>query len=240
MRTQPDPNQVTHPLHVARQAALIGGAAAFPGFLVGATYGTLRTQTPVIFSLASGGQWFAIATTFWGVRTAILNQTGLLNWWNLTRGAPLHPRHDLNPSREDRVRASTISGAITGFSLGFLFRGPRNVIPGTIMFTLFGWGGQHAYNYLDKRNSDVIRKEQEMREQGEVKEQLNWLQRVAKSKWSPMSILTDEEYERMMNEKLLAVEAEIALIDEKIEGLRKKQNDMEAQKQKESTSLDKQ
>lgn len=108
------------------------------------------------------------------------------------------------------------------------------------MFTLFGWGGQHAYNYLDKRNSDVIRKEQEMREQGEVKEQLNWLQRVAKSKWSPMSILTDEEYERMMNEKLLAVEAEIALIDEKIEGLRKKQNDMEAQKQKESTSLDKQ
>ena len=36
-------------------------------------------------------------------------------------------------------------------------------------------------------------------------------------KWSPMKVLSDEEYERMLQEKLLRVEAEIAVLDEKIE-----------------------
>lgn len=202
-----------------------------PGLAIGATYGTLRTTTPVLFSLVSGVQWFAIGTTFWGVRTAILNQTGLRNWWHVTRGLPLLPRQDLNPTTKDRVRASTIAGAATGFSLGFL-RGPRNVIPGTLMFTLFGWAGQHAYNYLDTRHSENVRTEAERREQKTQIEKLNWLQRFARSSWSPMTELTDEQYEKMLNEKLLGVEVEIALIDEKIDKLRKEQKKAEANQQK--------
>lgn len=89
------------------------------------------------------------------------------------------------------------------------------------MFTLFGYGGQHAYDFLDRRHTETILKEIRMKEEDKEKE--NWLQRAAKSKWSPMSVLTDEEYERMLNEKLISVEAEIALIDERIEEFRKKE-----------------
>jgi hypothetical protein len=203
---------------------------AVPGLVTGALYGTLRTQTPTLFSIFSGAQCFAIGTTFWMTRTAVLNHTGLLNWWNVTRGAPMHPRDDLNPSLSDKVRASTIAGAFTGFSLGLLLRGPRNVIPGTIMFTLFGWTGQQGYNFLDKRNSQELREHAELKAKGEDKPKETLVQKFAKSKWSPMSILTDEQYEEMLQEKLLKVEAEIAIIDERIEGVKKMALEAEAQR----------
>ncbi|CAO2655238.1 Nn.00g103020.m01.CDS01 [Neocucurbitaria sp. VM-36] len=227
MSTQHDPALSTHPLHVARQAALIGGASAIPGTVIGAFYGTLRTQTPVLFSIVSGAQWFAIGSTFWGVRTSILNHTGLLNWWNLTRGAPIHPRNDLNPTLSDKVRASTIAGAFTGFSLGLLFRGPRNVVPGSIMFSLFGWAGQHGYNYLDAKNSSELREQAQLQANGEDTPKATLMHKFAKSKWSPMSVLSDEEYIEIMQEKLLKVEAEIAIIDDRIEGFRKKAKERE-------------
>lgn len=169
----------------------------------------------------SGAQWFAIGGTYWGVRTSVLNHTGLLNWWNLTRGAPLHASNDLNPTLSDKVRASTIAGAFTGFNLGLLFRGPQNVIPGTIMFSLFGWAGQHGYNYLDARNSAELLDQAQLRASGDGKPKETLMHKFAKSKWSPMSVLTDEQYANMLQEKLLKVEAEIAIIDDRIENFRK-------------------
>jgi len=194
--------------------------------VIGAFYGTIRTQTPVLFSIVSGAQWFAIGSTFWGIRTSVLNHAGLLNWWNLTRGAPVYPRTDLNPTTSDKVRASALAGGLTGFNLGLLFRGPRNVIPGTIMFTFFGWAGQHGYNYLDARNSSEIQE----RAGGEVKPKENFMQKIAKSKWSPMQVLTDDDYENMMQEKLLRVEAQIAVIDDKIDVLKKQAFELETQR----------
>jgi hypothetical protein len=163
-------------------------------------------------------------------RTAILNQAGLLNWWNATRGAPIYPRDDLNPDLADKVRASTMAGAFTGFSLGILLRGPKNVIPGTIMFTLFGWSGQKGYNYLDKRNSVEIQERADLRATGDDTPKDNLLQRFAKSKWSPMSVLTDEQYEEMLQEKLLKVEAEIAIIDDRIESVKKMAMEADSQR----------
>lgn len=40
-------------------------------------------------------------------------------------------------------------------------------------------------------------------------------------KYSPMKILSDAEYETMLREKLLHVDAEIALVDENIEMLKR-------------------
>lgn len=196
-----------------------------PGLITGAIYGTLRTQTPILFSLASGAQCFAIGTTFWTARSSILSQTGLRNWWSITRGLPAIPRDDLEPTLSDKVRASTIAGAFTGFSLGFLFRGPQNVIPGTIMFTLFGWGGQKAYNFLDERNSQGLQAWAEKKARGDDKPKEGLMHRFAKSKWSPMTVLSDQEYEDMLQEKLLKVEVEIALIDDRIAEFKKKAED---------------
>lgn len=47
------------------------------------------------------------------------------------------------------------------------------------------------------------------------------MQRMAESKWVPLRTLSDEEYRGMLSEKLLSIEAEIALLDDKIEELEK-------------------
>ena len=50
----------------------------------------------------------------------------------------------------------------------------------------------------------------------EPKPKSSWLD----SKWSPMKRLTDKEYEEKLEEKILRLEAEIAIINENIESLR--------------------
>lgn len=76
------------------------------------------------------------------------------------------------------------------------------------MFSLFGATGQYLYNTADARKSAVAEKPEGAKN--------SWLD----SKWSPMKVLTNEEYEDMLREKLLRVNAEIALVDENIEALR--------------------
>lgn len=47
------------------------------------------------------------------------------------------------------------------------------------------------------------------------------MQWMADSKWIPLRTLSDQEYRGMLGEKLLSIEAEIALLDDKIEELEK-------------------
>lgn len=101
------------------------------------------------------------------------------------------------------------------------------------MFGLFGFAGQKGYDFLDKKNSEEIEEEAAMTARGEKKK--NWLERVSEMKWSPMEALTDERYEDMLQEKLLKLEAEIAIIDDKIEAFRQKAREMAANKVQEQT-----
>jgi len=83
------------------------------------------------------------------------------------------------------------------------------------MFALFGSAGQSIYNTLDARNSakpDVEAKPANFQ----------WMN----SKWNPMQVLTDAEYENMLQEKLLWINAKIALIDDSIEVLRAEEKEM--------------
>lgn len=133
-----------------------------------------------------------------------------------------------------------MAGAFTGLNLGLLFRGPRNIIPGTIMFSLFGWAGQLGYNHLDAKNSSEIQQQADLRASGEDKPKESLMHKFAMSKWSPMSVLSDDEYENMMQEKLLKVEAEIAIIDDRIDGLRKKAAEIKARQDIEKSQLQEQ
>lgn len=51
----------------------------------------------------------------------------------------------------------------------------------------------------------------------------SFLQSLASKKWIPMKTLSDEEYESMLREKLLRVEAEMAVMDEEIGRLREEE-----------------
>ncbi len=84
------------------------------------------------------------------------------------------------------------------------------------MFTLFGYVGQTVYNKLDARYSEQVAAE--IQEKNEEKK--GFWNKVADMKWSPMKTLSDKEYGNMLKERLLRIEADIALVDEELEKLR--------------------
>ncbi|KAH9906446.1 hypothetical protein F4778DRAFT_778842 [Xylariomycetidae sp. FL2044] len=107
-----------------------------------------------------------------------------------------------NLSPSDLVKAGAVAGSVSGM-VGGMFRGPRNIIPGMLFFGSLGAGTTFLTQQLKDRES-------------KPKTKTSWLD----SKWSPMQKLTDEEYEQKLEEKILRIRAEIAIVDEHITALK--------------------
>ncbi|KAF4979055.1 hypothetical protein FZEAL_4665 [Fusarium zealandicum] len=103
----------------------------------------------------------------------------------------------------DKTRASAISGAAAG-AMGGLIRGPSNILHAMLVWTVVGAGGQMVVNHMASRQPQV------------KDEKDSWF----RSRWSPLKKLTDDEYTDMMSEKMLRIDADIALIDDRIAELR--------------------
>ena len=88
------------------------------------------------------------------------------------------------------------------------------------MFTLFGFLGQTTYNALDGRHSEQVAADIQEAAEGKQKQAKRFWDRVADMKWSPLTALSDEDYGSMLKEKLVRVDAEIALLDEEVERLK--------------------
>ncbi|THZ03859.1 hypothetical protein D6C95_03549 [Aureobasidium pullulans] len=174
-------------------ALKIGALSGAAGFVTGGVAGVIRNSPPLLFALGSSIQWFGLGTTFWGTRSFIFQA------WDTGKGL----------TRSDKVSASTIAGGVAGSGVGLLTRGPRNAIPGAIMFSLFGFLGQTVSNRFDKSDLPVS-----------DEPQLNFWQKFASLKWMPVTVLNDGEYENMLRERQLKLEAEIALVDERIKALK--------------------
>ncbi|KJR88374.1 uncharacterized protein SPSK_07869 [Sporothrix schenckii 1099-18] len=98
---------------------------------LGAASGIVRSTTPVLFSLVTGAQWFALGSSYYGSRSAIISAWG--------------GESTLTPW--DNVKASTLAGASAGFVGGSL-RGPRNILPAVAIFSIFGASGQAVLNAM--------------------------------------------------------------------------------------------
>lgn len=98
-----------------------------------------------------------------------------------------------------------------------IMRGRSNVLPGVIMFSLFGTAGQWAYNRTF--GSPKVESEEPKK---------NFWQRVGERSWSPMKVLSNEEYAAMLRERQLKLDVDIAVIDEKISALKKEIGESEA------------
>ncbi|KAM4062156.1 Beta-ketoacyl synthase [Hirsutella rhossiliensis] len=96
----------------------------------------------------------------------------------------------------DKITVSATAGSAAGAVAG-LMRGPAKILPAMIFWGVLGAGGQSVVNHFGSKPKGTGDKE-------------GWL------RWIPLKKLTDDEYMDMMNEKLLRVEADIALIDERI------------------------
>lgn len=77
-------------------------------------------------------------------------------------------------------------------------------MPFIALWGAIGAGGQAIANHVATSETKV------------KDENDSWM----RSKWSPLKKLTDAEYVELMNEKILAVEVDIALIDDRIAELR--------------------
>ena len=168
------------------------------GFLFGGTAGIIKGTAPFLFASASGLQTFALGTTFWGCRTTILEA------WNPDQ-----------QTSSDLVKASAIAGGITGGAVALITRGRSNAIPGALMFSLFGYLGQKGYNKL-----------KQPREAKDEPKQGFW-RRMSEKRFSPVTVMTDEEYAKMLEEKMLKVDVEIAVLREKVAALKEQQEQQE-------------
>ncbi|KAK3692191.1 hypothetical protein B0T22DRAFT_446651 [Podospora appendiculata] len=173
-------------LDIAVPSLKVGAGVGALGLFAGAAFGIARSPTPVLYSLASGGQWFALGSSYYASRQVVFNVMG----------------KDEELRSGQKVHASAAAGGFAGM-IGGLLRGPRNILPGAVMFSLFGAGGQVVANALRPGENDAT----------------PW-GRILDHKFSPMTRLSDREYENMLEEKLLRVEAEIALVDDHINELR--------------------
>ncbi|MCJ1368064.1 hypothetical protein MMC16_007203 [Acarospora aff. strigata] len=141
----------------------------------------------------------------------------------------------------DRIYASCIAGGFAGGSTAALMSKPSespsamldadaekggraNIMPGTLMFSLFGFVGQAIFNSLDARQ--IARTSVGL---GDSSRPGSFWRRLGESKWTPVKVLSDEEYENMLQEKLLKVIAEIAIIDEKVEKLKETPDSVQTQ-----------
>ena len=97
------------------------------------------------------------------------------------------------------------------------------------MFSLFGLIGQAAMDRVVARRSETASVGLADSSRSE-----SFWRRVAESKWAPFKVLSDDEYEVMLREKLLRVNAELAIIDEKIEKLREVPGSLKKQEKEKS------
>ncbi|KAL8371280.1 hypothetical protein RB595_001224 [Gaeumannomyces hyphopodioides] len=107
-------------------------------------------------------------------------------------------------SKEVLTSAWGGEGALTRtdkVAVGAAAGGIAGAASGLLAFSLLGAGGQAIANNMAERAPGPKR---------------DWLA----SKWSPLTRLTDEEYEQILEEKILKLEVEIALVEDRISHLR--------------------
>ncbi|KAK4546432.1 hypothetical protein LTR36_002109 [Oleoguttula mirabilis] len=184
---------------VIESSVKVGAACGCAGFLFGGTSGILKATTPLLFATASGIQTFALGTTFWACRGTFLQ----LRSSAATRAS------------SDYVQASTLAGGLSGGIVALVTRGRRNVLPATLMWSLFGCLGQVAYD----RYSAAPREPQPPK--------VAFWQRMAEKSWSPVTFMSNGEYADKLREKLFKVDVEIAVLDDKIAALRTQQQQPE-------------
>lgn len=93
------------------------------------------------------------------------------------------------------------------------------MVPGMIVFSAAGVAGQSALDFADRATE---RASGDSNEHG----QRSLWRRVADMKYSPVTVLTDEQYEKLLREKLLRAEADVALVEDEIRAVKTREGEV--------------
>jgi hypothetical protein len=86
------------------------------------------------------------------------------------------------------------------------------MVPGMLVFSSAAALGQSVLNLRDEHSISNTESDRE--------EKLPLWRRLADTKYSPVTVLSDEAYQKMLQDKLLRIEAEIAIIDDRVKTLK--------------------
>ncbi|KIW03722.1 uncharacterized protein PV09_05031 [Verruconis gallopava] len=181
----------------------VGAASGLAGLLFGGVVGTVRSAHPVLWASVTSIQWSLLGGTYW-----------------LFRSSLLQTRVDDAADLRTRSYISAISGGLSAAVVGGVTRGRANILPGTVVGSLAGYAGQQAYSALDQRHTESIISSSSAGGSDEAKREPLW-RRITESRFSPVKRLSDQEYKKVLEDKLLRVEAEIAVLDDDIAALRR-------------------
>ncbi|KAF2762768.1 hypothetical protein EJ05DRAFT_481655 [Pseudovirgaria hyperparasitica] len=281
-----------------RRVADIVTSSPFPqvvigsGTLTGATLGVLTSAHPALFAALTGLQWSLLSSTFLFTRTAYLHRGVIFSSPFSSPSSPspspstsTHPStypsasptqhstaQQMHPppktSTAEAAKASSLAGAAAGGLTAASTRGPRNVLPGMLVFGALGLVGQsvvdfrrsgrgttssstapttnnttsnttttttttnNTTNNTTSSNRTTTTTTPPSTTNGTTatpgttatkgtdsttNKERNILQQIADSRWTPgLRTLSDGEYVAMMEEKMLRLDAEIAIVDERI------------------------
>ncbi|PHH63487.1 hypothetical protein CDD81_5768 [Ophiocordyceps australis] len=162
------------------------------------------------------GAYSAVAGAFGGIGLAIrhdkspvmLGLSGCIYWFTLGTSFSLSrttvlrvvANHESAATPGTKTMASAVAGSVAGAVNGLL-RGPRVILPSMVFGGGLGTIGQGIANWMANRPV-------------KEKSDKNWL------RWLHLKKLSDADYLEVLNERLLKVEVEIALLDDKIAALR--------------------
>ena len=96
------------------------------------------------------------------------------------------------------------------------------------MFSLAGFVGQWAHNTFQSSKTK--------RENGDVQPNKSFSERMSGKGWSLMKVMSDDEYKELLKKQQLVVDAEIAVMEDKITALRRKQQEALGMEDSKSTS----
>ncbi|RJE23363.1 hypothetical protein PHISCL_04305 [Aspergillus sclerotialis] len=207
MRRQHAPDSVFES-NTLLSAVKVGTLAGAAGLVYGGVAGVFRSSHPGIHSLSRGIHWFACGTTFWCKPHRHVTCQYFIKTSPGLRSSILELYYKGNASPLQRADVSAIAGGIAGGGVTRLLGG--RLAPALIVSSFLGYAGQRSYNAIDAWQLEQANTPSRP-----------FLQQLAESKWIPLKSLSDEDYKAMLNQKILNIETEMALIDDKIEELQK-------------------
>ncbi|KAI8148039.1 hypothetical protein BJV82DRAFT_594381 [Fennellomyces sp. T-0311] len=113
--------------------------------------------------------------------------------------------------RDDLV-SSTLAGATTGGLLSAVFRGPKGVLPGSVMFGIICAAGQTVYTMGNRWRQDAIL---DAASPSGLPQKSIW-ESFSLPTWVPIRMLSDQEYEEMLDTRLKTLEMEVKEIEQEL------------------------
>ncbi|ORX55028.1 hypothetical protein DM01DRAFT_1335320 [Hesseltinella vesiculosa] len=189
---------------------LIGtGISAAAGATTGATLAILRNGPVKSYALATGVNCGIFGATFFIIRETFINYQRQQN-----------PHYGLKDSQTrdiDALMSSTMAGITTGGLLSAVYRGPKGVVPGSVVFGLVCAGGQVVVSAANRWRQDTIVKERlmDLTPDQPIPTKKIW-DYIEIPSWSPVRKISDDEYEQLLDDRLKELEQQVKQIEKEM------------------------